>query len=942
MKTRRPEDSAPYPHSLMKTQTILNAVRCLPLLVGVIALTPDARAAQTFAPAGTSLYSPYNYTWNRMTTINVYSGQIVPFIAYQFNTLGGTAGNYTFTMNTVGFPGTINLYGNFFDPTTPNANFYANGVVAGAAGTISQTLNLPANQFFEVVFSAATTGSTGTYSATISGPNNVTISVVTNTQIRVGPLSPTIASGSSPTLKVYAIGPLPHTWQWYGSTQGNTTLPISGATTPNYNTGPLINSTSYWVRVVGRANSGSVTSSTANVTVTGNPNANYSGTLAVGGCTLQNGNLFAVQRFQIQQQGNYVFSITPGFALTTYANYFDSQQPTNNLWGVLNGNYAAGTYELVISKASPGGAFSGAIGGGPAIVNLLSALPPQFLSSPFDTTIPSGQTATLGVSATCGAPFKLQWYRGPSGNTAKAIAGATGFTYTTPALTSNTTYWVRMTASTATNDSGQGTVFIGVNPIQQGGTLTACDHMLNRPSAPGVLSGSNCFYKTFVYRVSTSGQYTFSLSSTGFTGRLQLYDVVFLPDNPLVNLGALGTNFITLTQLAGPNFNYLVVSGSNPGDVGTFGVSVTAGPAFVTLYPAPVITNQPASTNVFFNQAATFRVGGSTNGISYQWYGGTSCGNKFAISGATTNPFVVPAVTDYTNFWVELTGLGGYLFSAEAIVGVTPQATDDSGSTTEDTPLNVLAPGLLGNDIKAASRTLSAVLVAKPAHGTVSVLASGAYTYTPTANYFGPDSFTYQASDGTQKSAAATVSLTVTPVADTPSVTSATTRQGVQTTNGLVISRNAADGAEVTNFKITGIQNGSLFQNDGTTPINNNAFITFAQGHAGLRFTPAPGLASPSSAFGFSVQASTTAADSGLGGSIVTAVVTVVANATPPTLRALHSGSNATISWAPPGASWRLQESSALAGGWTNSPSSSTNPVTIPVTGTRKLFRLIQ
>ena len=286
---------------------------------------------------------------------------------------------------------------------------------------------------------------------------------------------------------------------------------------------------------------------------------------------------------------------------------------------------------------------------------------------------------------------------------------------------------------------------------------------------------------------------------------------------------------------------------------------------------------------------------------------------------------------------------GGYLFSASAVVGVMPQAVNDTGSTREDTPLTVAAPGLLANDTKATSRTLSAVPIVKPAHGRISVQANGAYTYTPNANYFGPDSFTYQASDGTLKSAEGTVSLIVTSVADTPSVTSATTRQGVQTTNGLVISRNAADGAEVTHFKITGIQNGLLFQNDGTTPINNNTFITYAQGHAGLHFTPAPGLASPTSAFGFSVQASTSAADAGLGGNIVTAVVTVVVNSTPPILTILRSGANGIISWPPsPGAGWTLQESSALPGGWTNCPSGPTNPVTIPVTGTRKFFRLIQ
>jgi hypothetical protein len=73
-----------------------------------------------------------------------------------------------------------------------------------------------------------------------------------------------------------------------------------------------------------------------------------------------------------------------------------------------------------------------------------------------------------------------------------------------------------------------------------------------------------------------------------------------------------------------------------------------------------------------------------------------------------------------------------------------------------------------------------------------------------------------------------------------------------------VISRNPADGAEVTHFKITGITGGLLFKNNGTTPINNGDFVTFAEGNAGLKFTP--GTVNGS----FTVQASLSASDAGL------------------------------------------------------------------------------
>ena len=117
-----------------------------------------------------------------------------------------------------------------------------------------------------------------------------------------------------------------------------------------------------------------------------------------------------------------------------------------------------------------------------------------------------------------------------------------------------------------------------------------------------------------------------------------------------------------------------------------------------------------------------------------------------------------------------------------------------------------------------------------------------------------------------------TASLVINPVADTPSVTNATTNEDTQTTSGLVISRNAADGAEVTHFKITGITNGTLYQNDGTTQISNGTFITFAEGNAGLKFTPTANFNGSGS---FTIQASTSNGDAGLGGSTVVATITV-------------------------------------------------------------------
>jgi VCBS repeat-containing protein len=99
-----------------------------------------------------------------------------------------------------------------------------------------------------------------------------------------------------------------------------------------------------------------------------------------------------------------------------------------------------------------------------------------------------------------------------------------------------------------------------------------------------------------------------------------------------------------------------------------------------------------------------------------------------------------------------------------------PAAKDDAYSTAEDTPLTVAAPGVLGNDTDPDSSTLTAAVVTGPGHGTLTLNADGSFTYTPAANFNGTDSFTYRASDGSLTSDLATVTITVTPVNDAPTL----------------------------------------------------------------------------------------------------------------------------------------------------------------------------
>jgi hypothetical protein len=64
-----------------------------------------------------------------------------------------------------------------------------------------------------------------------------------------------------------------------------------------------------------------------------------------------------------------------------------------------------------------------------------------------------------------------------------------------------------------------------------------------------------------------------------------------------------------------------------------------------------------------------------------------------------------------------------------------PVAANDSYTTTEDTALTVVAPGILANDTDVDGDALTASVVSPPAHGIVTLNPlDGAFTYTPDAS----------------------------------------------------------------------------------------------------------------------------------------------------------------------------------------------------------------
>jgi DNA/RNA endonuclease G (NUC1) len=92
-----------------------------------------------------------------------------------------------------------------------------------------------------------------------------------------------------------------------------------------------------------------------------------------------------------------------------------------------------------------------------------------------------------------------------------------------------------------------------------------------------------------------------------------------------------------------------------------------------------------------------------------------------------------------------------------------PVANGQSVSTAEDTAKAVT---LSATDFNV-NNVLTYTVVSQPTHGQLSG-DGNALTYTPFADYSGPDSFTFKVNDGDKDSNVATVSINVTPVNDAP------------------------------------------------------------------------------------------------------------------------------------------------------------------------------
>lgn len=196
----------------------------------------------------------------------------------------------------------------------------------------------------------------------------------------------------------------------------------------------------------------------------------------------------------------------------------------------------------------------------------------------------------------------------------------------------------------------------------------------------------------------------------------------------------------------------------------------------------------------------TFGIGSPGHG-SLTMIAGLSCADNGGGSLCTVAMKYVPAPNYNGPDSFTFTASDATMTSDPATVSIivvavndAPVATNDSYATDEDTVLN--GSSVLAHDTDVdVGDSMTAVLFAGTSHGGLELNGDGTFAYTPAANYYGPDSFTYRVRDaGGLLSNVATVSIEVRSVNDVPVIqTLAATPDSILENDTATLSGSFAD-----------------------------------------------------------------------------------------------------------------------------------------------------
>jgi hypothetical protein len=294
------------------------------------------------------------------------------------------------------------------------------------------------------------------------------------------------------------------------------------------------------------------------------------------------------------------------------------------------------------------------------------------------------------------------------------------------------------------------------------------------------------------------------LAGSDIEGSLLSYTILTQPAKGTLSGSAPNLTFTPSANATGSDsFTFRVGDGVLNSGTATVSINITA------VNDTPAATSQNIATSE--DTAKGITLSGSDVDGNTLTYSVVTQPTKGTLSGSAPNLTYTPNAnangSDSLTFRVN----DGTAFSANASVTISitavndaPAASSQSVTTAEDVSKSII---LTSSDVDGDALTYS--VVTGPSKGTLSGTAPN-LTYTPDASYSGGDSFTFKANDGTIDSATATISITMTPVNNTPvaSAQSATTTE--DTAKVITLAGTDADGDTLSFSIVTPPVNGTL------------------------------------------------------------------------------------------------------------------------------------
>jgi hypothetical protein len=488
-----------------------------------------------------------------------------------------------------------------FTPGVWSFTWYATGAETGTDSVHGLTWNdnrITIGSYY--LYTGSLANNVGTFEsqwtrARITPPNDVAPSVSFGAikqppSVLVAPVS--IDSGQTATLTASPSGGSGgYSYAWFlGDSCSGTVL----GTGVSYTTGALTSDTDYCVQVTDSLGS----TATATVTVTVNPPLAV--TITPSAPVIDYGQSVTLTVNPSGGSGGYAYAWYQGPTCTGTVLGASDTYDTGALTST-----TAYCVEVTDSLGSATGATD--------TVTVNAAL--TVTITPPAPTVDSGQTETLTANPTGGSGgYAYQWY---SDLSCTGTAVGTSDSYTTPALTSTTSYCVRVTDSLGGSATAPDTV-----------SVNAALAVTITPSSPTIDSGQSV---TLAASPSGgSGGYTYDW----YQGSVCTGTVVGA--SSAYNSGALTSTTSYCVEVSDS-------LGTNAESTDT--VSVNAALTVTITPPGPTIDDDQSET-------MTANPTGGSGGYTYQWYSGSSCTGTVLGTSAS---YTTPALSSTTTYCVTLT-----------------------------------------------------------------------------------------------------------------------------------------------------------------------------------------------------------------------------------------------------------------------------------------------